>query len=74
MGVQLLNWATVFPCLFFEGKHANLLELDSLVSLHRRVVREAIQAPRLLVLVDRAWFWEPSQKDDRGCLAYDIAL
>ena len=47
-----LNWATKFSYRFFEGKHVNLLELESL-----------IQERRLLVWI-RAWFWEPSQKDD----------
>ena len=46
-----LNWATMFSHRFFEGKHINLSELESLVSLLRRVTRE-VQARRLLVFVD----------------------
>ena len=37
---------------FLEGKHINLLELESLISLLKRVTREGVQARRLLVLVD----------------------
>ena len=47
-----LNWATWFSNRFFGGKHINLLELESLTSLLRRVSREGIRARRLLVLVD----------------------
>ena len=47
-----LNWTTLFSHQFFVGKHVNLLELESLVSLLRRITREGIRAIRLLVLVD----------------------
>ena len=43
---------TLFSYRFFAGKHTNLLELESLISLLRRVTREGIRAKRLLVLVD----------------------
>ena len=81
-----LTWATMFSCRFFKGgKHINRLELESLISLLRRITREGIRTRRLLVLVDSCVvLWEPSRKDDRvtqsqflvgvWCLAYDIAL
>ena len=47
-----LKWTTLFSCSFFAGKHINLLEPESLVSLLRRLTREGIRAKRLFVLVD----------------------
>ena len=47
-----LNCGTMFSYRFLEGKHINLLELESLISFSRRVTREGIQARPLLVLVD----------------------
>ena len=58
-----LNWVTMFSYRFFKGKHINPLELESLISLLRRITREGTKARRLLVLADsRVFFWEPSQK------------
>ena len=50
--VLRLNWATLFSYRSSGGKHINLLELESLISLLGRVTREGIRARRLLVLVD----------------------
>ena len=47
-----LTWTTLFSCHFLGGKHINLLELESLISLLKRKTRERIQARRLLVLMD----------------------
>ena len=47
-----LKWTTLFSYRFLAGKHTNLLELESLISLLRRITREAIRAHRPLVLVD----------------------
>ena len=47
-----LNGTTMFYCRFFKGKHINFLELESLISLHRRVTLESVRARQLLVLVD----------------------
>ena len=78
-----LNCATMFSYRFFEGKHLHLLELESLISLLRRVTREGCRHGGSWI---RAWFWEPSRKDGSRkinfllrrlgfwCLAYDIAL
>ena len=49
---HLLNWTTLFSYRFFASKHINILELESLISLLRRMARERIRAKRLLVLVD----------------------
>ena len=47
-----VNWSTLFSyCFFTGGKHTNLLELGSLISVLRRIAREGIRARRLLVLV-----------------------
>ena len=45
-----LNWTTTLS--HSKGKHINLLELESLISLLSPVTREGVQARRLLVLVD----------------------
>ena len=47
-----LDWITMFSYRFSTGKHINLLELQSLISLLRRITRQGIRARRLLVLVD----------------------
>ena len=47
-----LEWTTLFSCRFLTGKHINLLELESLIGLLRRITRAGIRAKRLLVLVD----------------------
>ena len=36
-----LNWTTLFSVQFFAGKHINLLELESVISLFRRITRKA---------------------------------
>ena len=78
----------VFVPFFLLGKHIKVLELESLVSLLRRVTREGIQARRLLVLVDSSVVLGAVSKGRSGwrrvnfllrkqrfwCLAYDIAL
>ena len=46
-----LSWTTLFYYLSFAGKRMNLLELESPISLPRRIAREGIRAKRLLVLV-----------------------
>ena len=80
-----LNWATLFSYRLFKGKHINLLELESLISLLRRVTREGAQARRLLVLVDSRVVLGAVIKGSRKidfllrklgfcCLADDIAL
>ena len=50
--VLKMNWATLFSCRFFEGKHINVLELESLISLLRRAAHDGFRARRLLVFVD----------------------
>ena len=47
-----LKWTTLFSHRFLAGKHINLLELESLICLLRRIARAGIRAKRLLVLVD----------------------
>ena len=47
-----LKWNTLFSIRFFAGKIINLLDLESLINLLRRIEREGIRAKRLLVLVD----------------------
>ena len=47
-----LNWTTLFSYRFFAGKHINLLELESLISLPRRITREGTRARGHVVLVD----------------------
>ena len=48
-----VDWDSLFSHLFFfKGKHINHLELESLISLLRRVTREGTRAQRLLVLVE----------------------
>ena len=47
-----LEWTTLFSYRFLTGKHINLLELESLIGLLRRITRAGIRAKRLLVLVD----------------------
>ena len=47
-----LKWTTLFSYRLFEGKHVNLLELESLISLLRRVTRGGVRGRRLLVLLD----------------------
>ena len=42
----------MFSYRSFKGKHINLLELESLISLLRRATREGIHARRLLILED----------------------
>ena len=85
-----LNWATLFlyRFFFFEGKHINLLELESLISLLRRVTRGGVRGRRLLVVVDsrvvlgsrlkRTIDLTKNQllasKAKVLCLAFDIAL
>ena len=39
-----LKWTTLFSYSFFADKHINLLELESWISLLRRVTREGVQA------------------------------
>ena len=56
-----LNWAALFSHRFFKNKHINLMELESLISLLRRVTLEGVQARRLLVLVDSR-----VERDDRA--------
>ena len=52
------KWTTLFSYRFLAGKHINLLELESLIGLLRRITRAGIRAERLLVLVDsRVVFW-----------------
>ena len=45
-------WTTTFSHRFSKGKHINLVELESLIGLLRRVTREGVRAGWLLVLVD----------------------
>ena len=47
-----LNWTTMFSFRFSKGKHINVPELESLISLLRTITREGIRARRLVVLVD----------------------
>ena len=47
-----LKWTTLFSYRFFAGKHINLLELESLISLQGRMTRAGIRGKRLLVLLD----------------------
>ena len=47
-----LERTTLFSYRFLTGKHINLLGLESLIGLLRRITREGIRAQRLLVLVD----------------------
>ena len=44
---NLHDGRAMFSYRFFKGKHFNLLELESLISLLRRVTREGIQERRL---------------------------
>ena len=61
-----LKWTTLFSHRFLAGKHINLLELESLIGLLRRITRAGIRAKRLLVLVDSRVVLEPSQKAARA--------
>ena len=45
-----LEWTTLFSYRFFAGKHINLLELESLISLLRRITRAGKRRKWLLVL------------------------
>ena len=47
-----LKWITLFSYRFLAGKHINLLELESLISLLRRITRAGIRKKPLLVLVE----------------------
>ena len=73
---------------FFEGKHINLLELESLISFLERITSEGIRARRLLVVVDSRVVLGAVSKGRSSsreinfllrklgfwCLAHDIAL
>ena len=65
-----LKWTTLFSHRFLAGKHVNLLELESLIGLLRRITRAGIRAKRLLVLEDSRGCGEPSQKDARAFLFF----
>ena len=43
-----LHWATMCSYRFFRGDHINIVELESLISLLRRVTREGAHALELL--------------------------
>ena len=62
------KWTTLFSCRFFTGKRINPVELESFISLFRRITREGIRRTAL------AWLWEPSQKDDRAHDRYNFLL
>ena len=47
-----LSWTALFSYRIVRGKHINLLELESLISLLRRIRREGTRTRRILVLVD----------------------
>ena len=47
-----LEWTTLFSYRFLTGKHINLLELESLNSLLRRISRAGTREGRLWVPVD----------------------
>ena len=83
-----LKWTTLFSYRFLTGKHINLLELESLIVLLRRIAREGIPAQRLLVLVDSRVVLEAVSEGRSSsrkinfslrkirfwCLAWEIAL
>ena len=47
-----LSWTALFSYRIVRSKHVNLLELDSLISLLRRITRGGVRARRIAVLVD----------------------
>ena len=47
-----LSWTALCSYRFVTSKHINLLELESLISLLRRIRREGIRTRRILVFVD----------------------
>ena len=55
-----------FHTFFLGGKHMNLPEQESLISLFGRVMREGIYGKRPMVLVIYSWSWELFKKDDRA--------
>ena len=83
-----LNWTTLFSYLFFAGKHINLLELESVIRLSRRVTREGVQetaargtcgfargfGSRLKGTIELTKNQFRFEKPGFWCLAYDIAL
>ena len=85
---MMLNSTTMFSYRFFEGKHINLLELESLISLLRRFTCKGVRPRRLLVLVDSRLVPGAVSKGRSSsrkihfllrkmgfwCLAYDIGL
>ena len=83
-----LNRTALFSCRFFGRKYINLLELESLISLLKRVTREGMCGKRLVVPLDSRVVIGAVSKGRSSsrkmkfllrklgfwCFAYDIAL